>query len=240
MTSNSPISELLPTRRSLLSRIKNPEDARSWREFYDTYHRLIRAIAVRAGLSADEAEDAVQDTLICVSKNIGKFNTDPARGSFKNWLFTLTRCRVEDLRRKLRRQPIALADLEARDLGVDTAATAVEHRIPDPAATPAEHLDQAWDEEWRRNLQETALEILRHQVKPRHYQIFFLSVIKQQSALTVARGLGTNIGLVYVVKHRLLGKFRQALRNVEAKLDARRVPPCPEGGDALGTPPIDG
>ena len=232
MTATSPPTELIPTRRSLLSRIKNPDDARSWREFYDTYHRLIRATARRAGLSPDQSEDAVQDTLISVSKNIGKFNTDPARGSFKSWLFMITRSRVEDLRRKHRRQPLALADLESRPAGADTASTAVEHRIPDPGATPAEQLDQAWDEEWRRNLQETALESLRHSVNPRHYQIFFLSVIKQQSALTVARSLGVNLGQVYMVKHRLLRKFRQALKDAEIRLDAQRVPPCPEPSQA--------
>jgi RNA polymerase sigma-70 factor (ECF subfamily) len=76
--------EMIPTRRSLLSRIKNPEDQQSWREFHDTYHDLMRSAALRAGLTPDEARDIVQDTLITVSRNIGKFNTDPARGSFKS------------------------------------------------------------------------------------------------------------------------------------------------------------
>ena len=67
---------------------------------------------------------------------------------------------------------------------------------------------------------------------PSHYQIFFLSVIKQQSALTVARSLGTNLGQVYMAKHRLLRKFRQALKEAEIRLDAQRVPPCPEPYEA--------
>ena len=55
--------EFIPTRASLLSRLKDWEDQTSWREFFDTYGRLIYGVARKAGLADAEAQDAVQETL---------------------------------------------------------------------------------------------------------------------------------------------------------------------------------
>ena len=44
---------------------------------------------------------------------------------------------------------------------------------------------------------------------------------------TVARALGTNVALVYLVKHRLLPKYQQALRDAEAPASAPPVPAYP-------------
>ncbi len=47
----------LPTRQSLLSRLKVWDDHESWRDFFDTYWRLIYGLAVKSGLTNTEAED---------------------------------------------------------------------------------------------------------------------------------------------------------------------------------------
>ena len=43
-------NEFLPTRQSLLSRLRNAGDDQGWREFFDTYWRLIYSFAARKGL----------------------------------------------------------------------------------------------------------------------------------------------------------------------------------------------
>src|SRR6185436_2435368 len=48
--------EFIPTRHSLLQRLKNWEDQSSWRDFFDTYWKLIYSFARRAGLSEQEAQ----------------------------------------------------------------------------------------------------------------------------------------------------------------------------------------
>ena len=88
-------TDFLPTRRSLLSRLKNYDDQASWQEFFDTYWKLIYGVARKAGLTDAEAQDAVQETVIAVSKHIGDFNYDPAKCTFKTWLLLLTRQRIE-------------------------------------------------------------------------------------------------------------------------------------------------
>src|SRR3974390_1087925 len=95
--------ELLPTRRSLLDRLRNWEDQAGWREFFDTYWKFIYSMAIRAGLSDQEAEDVVRETVASVAKNMPEFQYDPERCSFKGWLMHVPRLRIVDQLR--RRQP---------------------------------------------------------------------------------------------------------------------------------------
>jgi len=76
--------ELVPTRQSLLSRLKDWNDQESWKVFFDTYWRLIYSAAMKAGLSDAEAQDVVQETVIGVLKKLPDFEYDPRKGSFKN------------------------------------------------------------------------------------------------------------------------------------------------------------
>src|SRR6266487_5226320 len=93
----------LPTRQSLLSRLKDWDDHESWRDFFDTYWRLIYGLAVKSGLTNTEAEEVVQETLLAVAKEMPDFKHDPARGSFKGWLLEITRRRIANqVRRRLK------------------------------------------------------------------------------------------------------------------------------------------
>src|SRR5262249_9061412 len=82
--------EPIPTRVSLLQRLRNMEDQRSWDEFYEIYHDLIFSVARRAGLNEVEAGEVVQDTLISVARKMPDFTYDPSKDSFKGWLLTVT------------------------------------------------------------------------------------------------------------------------------------------------------
>src|SRR5688572_15927585 len=84
----------LPTRRSLLSRLRNMGDDDSWRAFFDAYWRLIYNVARKSGLSDEDAQDVVQETVISVAKKMPEFRYDPAKGSFKSWLLIITHRRI--------------------------------------------------------------------------------------------------------------------------------------------------
>lgn len=87
-------------------------------------------------------------------------------------------------------------------------------RLPDPAGNL---LEAVWNEEWQRNLVDTALEKLKTQAKPKHYQIFYLLAVKEQPLTQVAKALGVIIGQVYLVKQRVGGLFKKAWKDAEAK-----------------------
>ena len=69
---------------------------------------MIHSIALKSGLTEAEAQDVVQETVICVAKDINKFKRDRQFGSFKGWLRNLTRWRIADQLRK--RQPNAFGE----------------------------------------------------------------------------------------------------------------------------------
>src|SRR5688572_13587727 len=75
----------IPTRASLLGRLKNWDDQASWEDFARTYSRLIRGFAIQSGLTEGEAKEVEQETLLCVAKTIHQFESNPERGTFKAW-----------------------------------------------------------------------------------------------------------------------------------------------------------
>ena len=89
-----------PTRRSLVSRLRRWDDQASWDEFFNMYWRLIYSVAIKAGLTDQEAEDVVQETVIGVAKKMGEFRYDPTVCSFRGWLLHVTRLRIQDQFRK--------------------------------------------------------------------------------------------------------------------------------------------
>jgi DNA-directed RNA polymerase specialized sigma24 family protein len=84
MTAEPPSDSFLPTRQSLLSRLRDCGDDAGWREFFENYWRLIYNVARKSGLADAEAQDVVQSTFIYLTRKMPKFRYDPARGSFKS------------------------------------------------------------------------------------------------------------------------------------------------------------
>src|SRR3954467_10863692 len=90
----------LETRRSLITRLKNWDDQESWREFFQTYWKLIYSVALKSGLTDFEAEDVVQETVLSIAKTMPIYRYDREKCRFKTWLMRMTRMRVIDQFRK--------------------------------------------------------------------------------------------------------------------------------------------
>src|SRR2546428_3951414 len=209
-----------PTRRSLLSRLKNSEDQKSWQEFFDTYGRLIYCVAVKAGLTDAEAQDVVQETVIVVARKIPGFKYDPARGSFKSWLLLITRRRIEKQLKK--RMPVKVGQASRLSGAGETSAlcsddskrTSTVERIADPKSFD---LEASWDAEWEKNLWNAALARVKAVLKPKQFQMFDLYVLKEWPVKDVARALGVSATHVYVTKHRVAGMIKAELKQLERK-----------------------
>src|SRR5213080_4789629 len=91
-----PMAEIPPTRVSLLVRLRNPRDEAAWAEFVDRYAALVYGYARKQGLQDADAADLSQDVLGAVVTAIGALEYDPARGAFRNWLFTIVRRKLSD------------------------------------------------------------------------------------------------------------------------------------------------
>lgn len=199
----------IPTRASLLGRLKNWEDEESWNDFVRTYSGMIRGFARQSGLTESEAKEVEQDTLLCVAKKIHEFKSDPRIGTFKAWLFKLTRWRVADQFRK--RLPQAVHRTDSGERSDDTPTI---ERIPvDP------QLDESWNAEWRRHILETAIARASRGTNPKHLQIFDLYSVRKWPAARVAREMGVSLIQVYLIHHRLLKRVRREAAYLESKLE---------------------
>jgi RNA polymerase sigma factor (sigma-70 family) len=202
-------TDSIPTRQSLLARMKDWDDQKSWQDFFNTYWRLIYGVALQAGLNASEAEEVVQETVLVVAKKIGDFKNDPAFGSFKSWLMVITRRRIAD---QFRRRPPVTESTHGRP--DETARTGTIERVPDPASLQLDHI---WEEQWEKNLFSVAMENVKNRVSPKQFLLFQEQVLKELPAPKVAQKYGLNLAQVYMARYRVSRLLKKELRKLRQK-----------------------
>jgi RNA polymerase sigma-70 factor, ECF subfamily len=180
---------LAATRQSLLTRLKRSDDQDGWQRFFDTYAGVIHALAVRSGLSRTEADDALQETLLSVAREMPNFRYNPAQGSFKAWLFQIARRRIVDqFRRRARRQ---------RD--GDDANDAIERAVD----LTGERLHELWEDEWKQNQLQLAIDKVKQKVAARQWQMFDLTALQNWPTKRVCELLGVNRAQLYMARMRV-------------------------------------
>jgi RNA polymerase sigma factor (sigma-70 family) len=199
-------SEFLPTRSSLLKRLKAWDNAADWKEFFDTYQRSIHGLALKCGLNHAEAEEVVQETMVAVARQMPGFEYDRSIGSFKGWLFTITRRAIGKQIAKRARNP-------SNPAGAAEVPPELE-AIPDPAPG----FEERWEEDWRHNLMEIAVDRVRRRVSPKQFQIFDLYVHQQLPMEQVTQMLNVNAAQVYMAKLRVAAAIRSEVSLLEKRL----------------------
>lgn len=194
------------TRKSLIARLDNWEDQRTWDEFYQTYWRLIYSVAMKSGLRSEEAFDCVQETILSIAKQSKKNLYDPSQGSFKAWLMNMTRWRINDQFRK-RKKDTAMVGEDYEE----GRKTAVIDRVEDPQG---DVLNRLWEVEWKKNVADAALARVKAQVSPKQYQIFDYYVVKQWNVSKVQSHLGVTRAQVYLAKHRVGSILKKELEKL--------------------------
>lgn len=197
----------LPTRSSLLGRLRDLGDEVSWRRFFDTYWHLLYNVARKSGLSQSDAEEVVQETVISVARKMPDFQYDAAKGSFKQWLLLIARRRIQD---QLRRYYRTMRNDQATFEHLPNQETA-------PPQAPDAQFDAVWEQEWRENLLRSALERLSQRVNPKHYQVFEHCVLQKLPVSAVARMLNLNAAQVYLAKHRMSLAVKRTMAEIEAE-----------------------
>ncbi len=200
------------TRKSLIARLQNWDDRKTWDEFYQTYWRLIYSVAIKSGLRQDEAFDVVQETILSIAKQSKENRYDPNAGSFKSWLLNMTRWRIGDQFRK-RKKDTAMIQPDFEDEG--GRGEAIVERMEDPAG---DKLERLWNAEWAKNLTKSGLERVKRKVSAKQYQIFDCYVVKGWDTEKVARELGVSVTQVYLAKHRVGSILKKELAELDGKL----------------------
>jgi len=205
------LDEFIPTRASLLSRLKSWDDQESWRDFFNTYWKLIYTVALKRGLTEQEAQEVVQETIISVAKTMSGFKYNPAKCSFKGWLRHLTDKRIADQFRKRNKNGEPIETVASPDTDFTTFA----NRVADPKSeTP----DALWEQEWQQSLLEAAIENVKKQVSPKQFRLFYRCAVEGQPPAEVAQTFEVNIAQVYLARHRVAALVKKEVKSLEAKM----------------------
>ena len=206
-TPMKPEAPLLETRSSLIQRLKATINGESWEEFFHTYWELIYNVARRAGLPEADAQDIVQETILKVHNSLDHFEYNRKRGTFKGWLRTVTRSRLNDFFKKQQRRPALNQPLEE-------AADELQN-LEDPEGP---EIEKIWDEEWNRNLIQAALSRTKKLSSPKQFQIFKCHYIDEWTVRETCRTLGVNAAQVYMAKQRIGKIFREAVEKLKEQV----------------------
>ena len=197
------------TRKTLIARLENWDDQKTWDEFYRTYWRLIYSVALKAGLREDEAWDVVQETIFSIAKQSRKNMYNPEQGSFKLWLWNMTRWRINDQFRRRKKDTAMWLSNKQVEIGEPPVET-----IPDESK---DSFEQVWENEWQKNLLKAAIERVKAVVSPKQFQIFDYYVLREWSVSQVCLQLGINMAQVYLAKHRVNAALKKELKNLLAE-----------------------
>ena len=128
------------TRVTLLARIRDGRDADAWREFVQIYGPVVYRFARNRGLQDADAADLMQDVLRSVARNAPKLEYDPARGTFRGWLYTVTRNKIYNFLNGQRHRPKGTGDTDAHE------------RLDATPARDGNGPEAEWEREYQRRL----------------------------------------------------------------------------------------
>jgi RNA polymerase sigma-70 factor, ECF subfamily len=186
---------MLTTSISLLNRLQQESDPKSWDRFVELYTPLFHSwTRGRLGLQECDAFDLVQDIFLILSRKLADFDYDKAK-SFRGWLWTLARNKYLEKRRKPVEVQLGSDAGHGRFAEVDGAEVFAE-------------------EEYRKYLVQRALQLMQAEFQPTTWKACWEFVVNGKSAAIVAGELGTSVEVVWAAKSRVLRRLREELAHL--------------------------
>jgi len=191
------LTEFPETSHSLIARIQELGDAASWAEFLRIYQPVVYRIARRRGLQDADAQDAVQQVFVSISRSIEGWQGGSNRPPFRAWLTTIAR---NAILKALTRQP------RDRAAGASSVMEML-HQVPDCDETASD-----LQIETQREFVLRAAEQVRAEFTTETWTIFWQTAIEGVPIADIAKSMGRTPGSIYVARHRILARIKDAVQ----------------------------
>jgi RNA polymerase sigma factor (sigma-70 family) len=198
------MGDALLTRASLLARLGDSGDRAAWREFVELYGSLVYGFARQRGLQDADAADLTQDVFLAVSRVMDRWRYDPRKGSFRGWLYGITRNKIAAFVQSRRLQPVGTGDTDA------------QLRLTEQPGREAD-TDADWEQAFQRQLFRLAADRVQDSFAPTTWMAFWLTAVEGKSGAAAANELGLSVGAVYVARSRVLARLTEQVRQMRAE-----------------------
>ncbi|MGI9445600.1 MAG: RNA polymerase sigma factor [Rubripirellula sp.] len=176
-------------------------DEQAWSRFVDEYSPLIYVWCRHFGLQPADALDVSQQVFQAVSRSISTFARRTGDGSFRGWLFVVTRNLVRNYLARTLRGP------------QPQGGTSIQLRLLQTPDMVDEESLSGTSSVVRDSSMKSALDAARASFDERTWNCFWLVAMEGNSAVEVAEQLGMRPAAVRQAKYRVTQRLRRDLED---------------------------
>ena len=193
-------NDSLYTRQTLLAKVKDQYNEKSWDEFIYYYRPFLYNVCRGLNLAHHDAEDVVQQVMLKVWNKLPEFNYDKSQ-SFRGWMCLIMRNSVRDFyRRKTTR------DSKHNKVALDTDESIMMSEI-----------EAKSEEEWQNHIMTLAWNNVSKQFSAKVIEVF--SALRDgKTRAEIAEQFTISIDTVSVYKRRVFDALRAEARSLEELL----------------------
>ena len=194
-------NETYRTRVSLLHRITQQRDEKSWDDFVLYYRDFIYLICIKMNMSHHEADEVVQQVLIKLWNHFPNFEYDESK-RFRSWLCRIIQNTCRDFFRKIKSQN-KLKD-KVQENGFKKLSLS--------------EIDTIANNEWNDYLSSLALEKIRDQFSEKIINIF-IRLANGESPQDLEKEYELKPKVIYVYSKRVRDRLKDELRRLREELE---------------------
>lgn len=191
------------TKVTLLMRLKESHDEKSWDEFHIYYAPYVRNLVRQFKLPEADVSDVTQLILVRVWKSLPTFQYDKSKGLFRSWLAAISRNATINF-------------LDSKSSRNDRQNIPIDDQDYINSVSP--ELEEISEKEWRRHISSLAWENIKKDLSDR-MRISFTKSLDGVDKDVIAAELKVEANTVQVYKQRVANKLCKEINRLEHELN---------------------